>query len=119
MQKALRPLSSRKLSPPPNVRLRIVERMERLVKEILNGSKLDARYFFVLTYLSAVVDFHNAVDQRMKDKFLLQIQRNEEKGHLHGFSREELVSLNFFVLQEKARWQLSVLEQRIREKVAQ
>jgi len=73
MQKALRPLSSVKLNPPPNVRLRTVERMERLVKEVLNGSDLNARYLFVLDYLSAVVSFHNAEDQKMKSEFSIMV----------------------------------------------
>lgn len=117
MQKALRPLSSKKLNPPPNVRLRTVERMEKLVKETLNGSTLNARYLFVLDYLSAVVDFHNAEDQKMKSKLFTKIGENEDEGHrLHGFNKEELVSLNFLVLQAKANGQLSDLERRIKEK---
>ncbi|KKS91395.1 MAG: hypothetical protein UV65_C0007G0009 [Parcubacteria group bacterium GW2011_GWF2_43_11] len=117
MQKALRPLSSVKLNPPPNVRLRTVERMERLVKEVLNGSDLNARYLFVLDYLSAVVSFHNAEDQKMKSEFSIQIGKNEDKGHrLHGFNKEELVSLNFLVLRAKVNGQLSVLDNRIEQK---
>ncbi len=119
MRKALRPLSSRTLDPPPNIRLRIIERMQELMKEVLNGSNLNARYLFVLNYLSAVVDFHNAADQKTKDKFLIQIRENENKGHRLGFDQEELISLNFLVLQEKERGQLSVLFQRIKEKESQ
>lgn len=119
MQKALRPLSSRKLTPPPNVRLRIIERMQKLVKEALNGSRLDTRYLFVLDYLSAVVSFHNAADQKTKNDFFLQIMKNEDKGHRLGFDKEELTSLNFLVLQAKTDGQLSVLTQRIKEKESQ
>jgi len=90
--------------------------MERLMKEVLNGSRLDTRYLFVLDYLLAVVSFHNTADQKMKDKFFIQIRENEEKGHCLGFDREELISLNFLVLQAKVSGQLSVLEKRIKEK---
>jgi len=119
VQKALRPLPSRTLNPPPNVRLRIIERMQRLVKEVLNGNKLNAQYLFIMDYLSAVVGFHNAADQKTKDGFFLQIQSNEDEGHRHGFNKEELISLNFLVLRAKVMGQLSVLEQRIKEKKAQ
>ncbi len=119
MQKALRPLSSRPLNPPPDVRTRTIERMQKLMKEALNGSKLGARYLFVLDYLSAVVSFHQTADQKMKDKFFTQIRKNENEGHSLGFNQEELISLNFLVLQVKAKGQLSVLAQRIKEKESQ
>lgn len=116
MQKALRPLSSKVLAPPPNVRPRIIERMKQMVKEALNGSKLDARYLFLLEYVSTVVDFHNAADQKLKDAFFDQIKKNEDKGHGFGFDQEEIISVNFFVLQTKVNGELPVLAQRIKEK---
>jgi len=116
MRKALRPFSSQNLNPPPNIRLRIIERMERLMKEALNGSELNARYLFVLDYIAVVISFHQAVDQRAKDQFFLQIRKNEDKGRLHGFNQEELTSLNFLVLRAKTRGQLAALAQRIKEK---
>ncbi len=115
-QKALRALPSQKLNPPPNIRLRIIEKMERVVKEALNGSCLNARYLFILNYLSAVVSFHQAVDERTKGQFLIQIGKNEETGYNLGFKREELNSLNFLVLRTKVNGQLTVLERRIKEK---
>ncbi|MFH1780965.1 MAG: hypothetical protein ABH841_03110 [Candidatus Nealsonbacteria bacterium] len=119
MRKALRPSSSQTLNPPPSIRPKIIERMQKLMKEVLNGSKLDARYSFVLNYLSAVVNFHQATDPKIKDKFLIQIRANENEGHLIGFDQEELISLNFLVLRRKAEGQLGVLDQRIKEKESQ
>lgn len=119
MQKALRPLSSRTLSPPPGVRPRTVERMQKLMKEALNGSRLNTRYLFVLNYLSAVVNFHQIADQKTKDRFFIQLRENENEGHRLGFDQEELISLNFLVLQTKVNGQLPILSQRIKEKESQ
>lgn len=116
IEKALRPISSQALKPPPNIRLRIVEKMERLVKDVLNGSHLDIRYLFILDYLTTVVEFHNAADQKTKNEFYDQIRENEDKGQRFGFNEEELKSLNFLVLQEKTRGRLPALEKRIKEK---
>ncbi|MFH1575413.1 MAG: hypothetical protein ABIB55_00525 [Candidatus Nealsonbacteria bacterium] len=90
--------------------------MQKLMKEALNGNQLDDRYLFVLDYLSTVVGFQNASDQKTKDSFLIQLGKNEERGHSLGFDREELSSLNFLVLQVKTGGQLPVLEQRIKKK---
>lgn len=116
MQKALRPLSSKPLAPPPNVRPRIIERMKQMVKEVLNGNKLDDRYLFLLEYVSTVVDFHTAEDLKVKNAFFDQIRKNEDKGHGLGFDKEEMISVNFLVLQAKVNGGLPVLAQRIKEK---
>ncbi|OGZ24799.1 MAG: hypothetical protein A2896_02225 [Candidatus Nealsonbacteria bacterium RIFCSPLOWO2_01_FULL_43_32] len=114
IQKALR--SSKTLNPPPGIRAKTIERIEGLVKEALNGSKFSDRYIFVLNYLSTVVSFHQAADQKIKDKLFIQIGKNGDKGHALGFDQEELISLNFLVLRAKQDGQLPTLAQRIKEK---
>lgn len=116
VQKALRPLSSQKLALPPNIRARIAEKMEKLVKKALNGSGLSNQDAFVLDYLTIVVNFHNASDPKIKQKFLMKLGEKEREGYRHGFDKEDLISLNFLVLQAKVGGQLSALESRIKAK---
>jgi len=115
MRKAFRP-SPPQLNPPPNIRLRTIERMQQLMKEALNGRELDDRYAFVLDYLVSVVSFHQAADPAIKERLFNQIRLNESEGHRVGFDQEELISLNFLVLRTKTEGQLPALEQRIKDK---
>ncbi len=121
IQKGLRPVSlSQTLNPPPGIRQMVIERMRGLMKEVLNGNQLDdTRYIFILDYLSAVVNFHNAVNKEEKSKFFDQISDNEKDGYRHRFDKEQMSALNFLVLQAKVGGQLSALEKRIKEKESQ